>query len=110
MTQDLRVGDTVELLHEGKPTGILGTALEVTDAIWVRFPFTHQPGSNAIDSRHLRRVEPEFIVQEGDYLGMGVGLYRAEMYNIGKPPGPPVVRVWRKVDETTMRVVWERKS
>jgi hypothetical protein len=112
---DFSVNDIVELLHEGKPTGIRGTVSRVgeeigfTGKLAVRFPFEDTPPGYAawIKPDHLRRVEPEFIVQPGDVIEYEHEICLAD-YSIGRRPTGGIIRVWRKTSPTTMEVVWER--
>jgi hypothetical protein len=113
---DFKVNDTVELLNEGKPTGIRGAVVQSwkdETAVSVAFPFNPGPSSTYIHESHLRRVEPDFVVQPGDMLNFVncEGAYYASYFSAaGRKPDASILRVWRKVDDTTMKIVWERES
>jgi hypothetical protein len=76
---DFEAGCTVELLHEGKPTGILGTVktyVPPADYASVEFPFSIKSMGTAVNIDHLRRVEPQFIAREEAFDEALFGFHR----------------------------------
>jgi hypothetical protein len=112
---DFQVGDEVELLHEGKPTGIRGTVCalydggDYGDTADVYFSFSIDRDGTEIGVHNLRRVEPEFTVQPGDWLERNDRMDEAHSTFNARDAATPIQRVWRKVDDTTLEVVWERE-